>query len=164
MNKYPSKVKAEVISVLRQQLVEDVEPGDSYQRLIDTYGVTRNTIYQWKYDLKKQMQIGSSPKRSGAEKLSMVIRSATMNELELGEFLRSNGVTKEELASWKKSFEDTDDRPVRSVEPQSQKEAKKTIARLERELKRKEKALAETAAILVLRGKADAIWGAEEVE
>jgi transposase len=35
---------------------------------------------------------------------------------------------------------------------------------LEKELVRKEKALAETAAILVLRKKAEAIWGDQEVE
>ncbi|WP_419653125.1 hypothetical protein, partial [Thiolapillus sp.] len=35
----------------------------------------------------------------------------------------------------------------------------KRIKELERELKRKEKALAETAALLVLRKKAQAIWG-----
>jgi hypothetical protein len=33
---------------------------------------------------------------------------------------------------------------------------------LERELRRKEKALAETAALLLLRGKAEVIWGDNE--
>jgi hypothetical protein len=36
---------------------------------------------------------------------------------------------------------------------------KKRIAELERELRRKDKALAETAAILVLRKKMNAFWG-----
>ena len=38
------------------------------------------------------------------------------------------------------------------------------IKKLESELRRKDKALAETAALLVLRKKAQAIWGAEEDE
>jgi hypothetical protein len=40
---------------------------------------------------------------------------------------------------------------------------KKRIQELERELNRKEKALAEAAALLVLRKKAQAIWGDEDV-
>ena len=39
---------------------------------------------------------------------------------------------------------------------------KKRIQELERELRRKEKALAEAAALLVLRKKAQAIWGEDE--
>jgi hypothetical protein len=38
---------------------------------------------------------------------------------------------------------------------------KKRIAELERELRRKDKALAETAAILVLRKKMSAFWGSD---
>ena len=36
--------------------------------------------------------------------------------------------------------------------------------KLEAELRRKERSLVETAAILVLRGKAEAIWGENEVD
>jgi len=39
---------------------------------------------------------------------------------------------------------------------------RKKNADLERELRRKEKALAEAAALLVLKKKADAIWGEDE--
>ena len=45
-----------------------------------------------------------------------------------------------------------------------QKADRKRIRQLERELHRKEKALAETAALMVLRKKADAIWGEPEGE
>ena len=42
------------------------------------------------------------------------------------------------------------------------KKDKKQINQLEKELRRKDKALAETAALLVLRKKANAIWGEDE--
>ena len=129
--------------------------------LVDTYGVTKSAIYQWKHELKQQMQPGVASSRfTGAEKLAMVIKTASMNELELGEFLRSNGVTAEEIFAWKKSYEQTGEKWSGSVATRENKEAEKTIRKLQSELKRKEKALAETAAILVLQGKADAIWGA----
>jgi len=44
------------------------------------------------------------------------------------------------------------------------KKDKKQINQLEKELRRKDKALAETAALLVLRKKANAIWGEIEDE
>ena len=47
---------------------------------------------------------------------------------------------------------------------QQQKKDKQQINALEKELRRKEKALAETAALLVLRKKANAIWGEAEDE
>ena len=42
------------------------------------------------------------------------------------------------------------------------REERKEKEKLEKELARKEKALAEAAALLVLRKKADAIWGTEQ--
>jgi len=42
------------------------------------------------------------------------------------------------------------------------KEDKKRIRQLEKDLQRKEKALAEAAALLILRKKAQAIWGDKE--
>ena len=45
---------------------------------------------------------------------------------------------------------------------QELREERKAKEKLEKELARKEKALAEAAALLVLRKKADAIWGTAE--
>ncbi len=49
-------------------------------------------------------------------------------------------------------------------EREEEKAAKKRIKQLERELRRKDAALAETAALLVLRKKAEALWGKDEDE
>jgi predicted NAD-dependent protein-ADP-ribosyltransferase YbiA (DUF1768 family) len=128
--------------------------------LVDTYGVTKSAIYQWKHELKQQMQKGvASSRLTGAEKLAMVIKTASMNELQFGEFLRSNKVTAEEISAWKNSYEQVGERQSGTVTTRENKEAEKTIRKLRSELKAKEKALAEAAAILVLQGKADAIWG-----
>lgn len=47
-------------------------------------------------------------------------------------------------------------------QPAQLNEDKKRIRQLERDLQRKEKALAEAAALLILRKKAQAIWGDKE--
>ena len=52
---------------------------------------------------------------------------------------------------------------ARSREEREQsKNDRKKIKELEQDLRRKDKALAETAALIVLRKKAQAIWGAPE--
>ncbi|WP_448216966.1 hypothetical protein [Endozoicomonas sp. 2B-B] len=50
----------------------------------------------------------------------------------------------------------------RQVQAAARRDDKKRIQKLEKELKRKDKALAETAALLVLTKKANAIWGERE--
>ncbi|WP_053006512.1 hypothetical protein [Desulfosporosinus acididurans] len=45
-----------------------------------------------------------------------------------------------------------------------EKEVEKELKQVKKELQRKESALAETAALLVLRKKADAIWGLKDEE
>jgi peptidoglycan hydrolase CwlO-like protein len=47
---------------------------------------------------------------------------------------------------------------------QQDKETQRELKRVKKELQRKESALAETAALLVLRKKAEAIWGPSEDE
>ena len=52
--------------------------------------------------------------------------------------------------------------PLTREQQKQAKEDKKRIRELEKDLNRKEKALAEAAALLILRKKAQAIWGDKE--
>ena len=67
---------------------------------------------------------------------------------------------------WRQACENANDwdRQVANKLKASQKDDQKRIKHLERELKRKEKALAEVAALLVLQKKVQAIWGDPEGE
>ena len=70
----------------------------------------------------------------------------------------------EQIAAWRKACQSANanaSEQARNQHEQS-KEDKKRIRQLEKELHRKEKALAEAAALLVLRKKAQAIWGDKE--
>jgi hypothetical protein len=87
-----------------------------------------------------------------------------LNESELSEYCRKQGLYPEQVQHWKeaalKGYES--DEKIQQQQLSSRKEDKRKIKKLESELRRKEKALAETAALLVLRKKAQAIWGDEE--
>jgi len=99
-----------------------------------------------------------------SEKLKAVIESGTMTDKSLGSYCREQGLFPHQLAQWKQELlampsKLKDDDQAEKAENRRLKEENK---RLKRELNRKEKALAEAAALLVLKKKADALWGLEE--
>ena len=79
-----------------------------------------------------------------------------MNDSELGEFLRREGIQEEDLERWREEALGGLG-GARKAQPPS-----KRLRELERELRRKDKALAEAAALLVLAKKARALWGDED--
>lgn len=107
--------------------------------------------------MKKQRRPGE---RSAQEKLRAVIEYEGMPEDKRGEYLRREGLQSEHIEGWKKSMEAGLGGSALSAAERSERAAdKKKIQELERELRRKDKALAETTALLVLKKKADLIWG-----
>ena len=132
-------------------------------------GVTDVTLYKWRneYRNKGVAVPGDDIKPdnwTGKDKVAVVIETAALNESELSEYCRKQGLYPEQVQRWKeaalKGYES--DEKIQQQQLSSRKEDKRKIKKLESELRRKEKALAETAALLVLRKKAQAIWGDEE--
>lgn len=120
---------------------------------------------------KKAVRQGNSiegPRRpqdwSVAEKLKAVAETADMSEQELGGYLRRNGLHTSDMEGWRKMVAHALSQPSRPGMSASQKADRKRIKELERELRRKDKALAEAAALLVLKKKAQAIWGDEDAD
>lgn len=83
------------------------------------------------------------------------METATLSEAEVAEYCRKKGLYPEHLTQWKLVFLQTSAPGDKAALKQSQKENKQ----LKRELARKEKALAEAAAILVLRKKLRDYYG-----
>lgn len=132
-------------------------------------GVSDVTIYKWRkhYRNKGGAVPGdqSKPEHWTAEdKLAVVIETASFNEVQLSEFCRSKGLFSEQIDQWKAAALSGYQRSnqIKQEKPRHYREDKKKIKRLECELKRKDKALAETAALLVLSKKCEAIWGVNE--
>jgi hypothetical protein len=101
---------------------------------------------------------------SSRDKFAAVLETATLNEADLSEYCRKRGLFPEQIAAWRTACEQANDwdRASTARLGQATKEEKKRIKGLERDLARKDRALAETAALLVLRKKASAIWGDED--
>lgn len=93
----------------------------------------------------------------------MVLETANLSEIEFSEYCRERGIYPEQVKEWKEACMNANDnskvgQSKASKELQEERRAKE---KLEKELARKEKALAEAAALLVLRKKANAIWGTD---
>ncbi len=93
----------------------------------------------------------SSSNRSASEKLRIVMAAAALGPDELGAFLRREGVHEAELEQWRAAAQAALENE--SARPPSRGGEGKRIKELERELRRKDKALAEAAALLVLQKK-----------
>ncbi|RMH37253.1 MAG: transposase [Gammaproteobacteria bacterium] len=87
-----------------------------------------------------------------------------MNEAQLSAWCRERGLYPEQVRAWRRACEQANDWDRQQAErlKAERKADRERLKALERELKKKEKALAETAALLVLSKKAEAIWGEGE--
>lgn len=101
---------------------------------------------------------------SSEDKFAVVLETAALNAAELAEYCRRKGLFAEQIADWKAACMVANARalPLTREQQKQAKEDKKRIRELEIDLTRKEKALAEAAALLILRKKAQAIWGDKE--
>jgi transposase len=101
-------------------------------------------------------------KRSADDKVRIVFAAEALAGDELGAFLRREGVHDAELEVWRAAVKTA---AVAALNGTSSKVAparsaeRKRLHALERELRRKDKALAEAAALLVLEKKLQALWG-----
>ena len=100
-------------------------------------------------------------KCSSKDKFQAVLETASLSELETSKYCREKGVHLQELKRWVKQCQNANN--VNLEDPKELKDTlnneKQKTKELKKELRHKEKALAETAALLVLRKKANAIWG-----
>ena len=113
-------------------------------------------------EVKKTGMKHKRPKDWSPEaKLQAVLEASGLPEDEFGAFLRRKGVHDIHLQQWRKEMISGLETASPAKKNKGKSPEAKRLRELERELHRKEKALAETAALLVLKKKAQAIWGDE---
>ncbi len=156
-------------SVLRKLLPPDAM---SVAKVSEQEGISHATLFNWRNAARNEGQLmpdseKPADKWSSEEKFTVVLESASMNETQLAGYCRKRGVYPGQIALWKeacKAANAVQSKAHRRVGQADARSDQKKIKQLEKELQRKEKALAETAALLVLRKKANAIWGSGEDE
>ena len=157
---------------LREHLVERMLGPEkrSACSLARETGVSQTTLSRWNQDARSVASMTRNtndpddpparpPRRpqdwTPEERLRAVIESSVLSDADLGAWLRREGLHTATLAQWKEAA-------LRGLSGGSGAGADaKRMKDLERELIRKDKALAEAAALLVLRGKMKALWEEE---
>jgi transposase-like protein len=100
-----------------------------------------------------------------AAKLEAVLTTAAMDEASKSAWCRSNGVYPHELAVWREHAINGLAQPgEKRLTAAEAKQERRRVKELEREIRRKDKALAEAAALLVLSKKAEAIFSKYRAE
>jgi transposase-like protein len=146
----------------RQQALEKVYTRGSgtIEMVADELNMSKGTLRNWmKADKNNSSaRVGKQSRRphdwSLVERLEMLMASHGLEEDALNGFCREQGIFRHHLEQWQAAFAAGGAEDVRA----ELRELKDTNKALTRELNRKEKALAEAAALLVLQKKYRALW------
>lgn len=161
-------------AALREQIRQRMSPPnrESVAEIARATGITSQTLYNWRWQWKKQGQLVPASNRppeqwSAADKLSAVIQSASLSGNELGAFCRERGLYPRQLARWRQAAEDANGPSAPSMVDQRELQRKnqeqaREIRRLQRELDKKDKALSEAATLLMLSKKFNQIFQQDE--
>jgi transposase-like protein len=149
--------------ILRQMMAPLNRP---ISELAEETGIHVVTLYSWRRKARESGVVmpgngKGSDDWSSAEKFRVVLETMTLSETELSEYCRSKGLYPEQVAQWREACEKANDQAEsrQQYTKEKEKQSARRIKELERELKRKEAALAEAAALIILKKKANAIWG-----
>ena len=154
-------------TAFRNGVLKKVLPPESRSiaTVAQEHGITQLTIHNW----MKKLESGTLPQgddetspngKSAVEKLRLLLESRQVPDPDRGVWLRERGLHDEHLPLFEQELVGI----VSEKSDMIKKEIwnlKKENKKLQTELRRKEKALAEVAALLVLKKKAEAIWGDE---
>jgi hypothetical protein len=120
-------------------------------------GVSQETLSRWLQEAHSLPLVASKKRESKnwsiKEKIRVLAEAEKLTGEQLARFLEHEGLHLAELEQWRLALDD---------EGRASKATTKRIRKLERELARKEKALAEAAALLVLKKKVQHLWEDED--
>lgn len=137
--------------------------------IANAYGIDLSTVGRWRRESQqqrgKQAVPSSKEKRPQdwtiVEKLQAVIDCEPLDEEASSAYCRGKGLYTHHIKQWKQDFMHANGGAKQQADKQLLKTLKEENKQLKQELRRKEKALAETAALLVLKKKAQQIWGSD---
>ena len=153
-------------SMLRRLLPPNSE---SVTKVSKEEGIPANTLRTWLNRARKEGHPApgkdtSTDKWSTQDKFLTVVETASLSESELGEYARQKGLYVEQIKEWRDACMNANGGVAKEAARLNRelKDSEKERKKLEKEIQRKDKALAEAAALLVLSKKANAIWGDPE--
>ncbi len=164
-NRHSIEFREQALSKVRQRGARSV------QDIAGDLNMSAGTLRKWAAKSNQKESVSLLPAQlptdlpaqswSPAQRLLALNQTHTLSGEDLHAWCRERGLFEHQLKAWREAF--------CSATPVDSKEAKSALRELQgkhevlqRELRRKEKALAEAAALLVLQKKFQALWEDEE--
>ena len=154
---------------LKEAVLKKVLQGNKpHHEIASAFGVGRSTICKWLKEYKQNgnLNLNSKEKRprdwTAEERISALIKNGSMSADERTAWCRKKGIFTHNLDQWKKDALSAMTPKANKNQTEKERALKKEIFALKKDLHRKDKALAETAALLVLKKKIQEIWGEPE--
>lgn len=150
----------------KQAIIEKVlsKDGRSVAEIARAYNIGRSTLDGW---IKRHREYGTINKQKvekGQSEISLssrfehLVATASLDDAAISIYCREKGIYSFQLAQWKEVF-----MTKKSSEKQENIEELKALRienkQLKQEVRRKDTALAEATALLILKKKAALIWG-----
>lgn len=157
MKKYGTDVKQTVLEKLLRP------GGPTVATLSRELGINETTMYGWVRKARNGTMSRNKSRRgtlSLRDKMAVVLEARGLPDAELGHWLREKGFHEEQLKQWTREI----DSALENVGGRSGREAEleRELQSVQKELRRKDKALAEMTALVVLKKKLAAILGDED--
>ena len=142
--------------------------GGSLESIVLAHAVPVPSLIGWvrEYEVnggftKTKKSSVNSKTISRQEQFNHILATSSLDEVSLGQYCREHGIFSHQLGEWRELFMKA---PKKKDVPEREeiKKLHNEIKLLQRELLRKDKALAEASALLVLKKKANLIWGVDE--
>ena len=163
MRRYNETIKADVKRRMSPPARQSVA------QISKELGIHLATLYAWRKAWRLQGEVVPASEKapetwSSADKFTVVLESAGLNATELGAFCRERGLYPEQVDRWRQAAQDANANSMLTMADQKDLEKRhqqdqREIKRLQQELRRKDKALAEAAALLMASKKIQAYWG-----
>jgi len=151
---YPSEFKEQAV---QKALTRGSIPLKSVAQAL---GVGYSTLQTWIREYKKVNTDTDSQRPQDWTRESQfqaLLDTAAMGEEQRSQYCREKGIFPHHLETWRLSFIESEKVAV-TLDKAQLKTLKEENALLHKEIRRKDKALAETAALLVLQKKFQALW------
>ena len=149
----------------------------SLTEIAENLGISRSALSRW-MSQSQSNQLEAAPDKdpqiskmkekrpqdwTAEARLELIIECKGLSEEEISELCRTQGIFPHHIKEWKQQFINVVAQSAESRKQVTVKTLRNEIKVLNKDLNRKNKALAETAALLVLQKKVNEIWGSSEV-
>jgi len=138
----------------------------SVAKISSELGIHVITLYKWRKAWRLQGEVVPASQKdpdglSATDKFTVMLETAGLNATELSVNCRERGLFSEQVARWRQAAQDANAQPLLTMADQKDlqkchQEEQREIKRLQQELRRKDKALAAAAALLIASKKIQA--------